>query len=49
MIDEFCKKCGIKINAGLILGIGGTKHFKFEDGTYCENCAKIKVDKARQQ
>ncbi len=48
MMEEFCKKCGIEIQKGLLLGIGGQKSYRFEDGTYCEKCAKAKVETARK-
>lgn len=41
---KFCKGCGKQINTMPVIG---EKYYKFEDGVYCENCAKIKVDKKR--
>lgn len=44
-MEEFCKGCGLKIKRSLF---GGTKAYEFEDGSYCEKCARAKVDKARK-
>jgi hypothetical protein len=48
-MDEFCKNCGIKIDKPLLGFFGGMKYYQFEDGIYCEKCAKIKVDNARKK
>lgn len=46
MINEiFCKGCGKKINN---IPFIGEPHYKFEDGTYCQQCAKVVVDKKRK-
>ena len=45
--SEYCQICKQAINKG-IYGFGGTKCYKFEDGVYCEPCAKIKVTNARK-
>ena len=55
-MTDFCKGCGIKLpnQNGLvgitnsILGTGG-KVYEFEDGKYCEKCAKAKVDNKRKK
>ena len=48
-MGEFCKKCGQKIVTG---GFGAmlaqSKAKEFEDGWYCEKCAKLKVESARR-
>ena len=45
--SEYCAICKQTISKG-IYGFGGTKFYKFEDGVYCEPCAKIKVNNARK-
>ena len=44
--ELYCTGCGQRINN---IPIIGEKSFEFEDGTYCERCAKIKVDKNRKK
>ena len=56
MTDEFCKGCGIKLQtgggvaavSGLLFG-GGPKNYEFEEGSYCQKCAKIRVEKGRKK
>ena len=48
-MTDFCKLCGIKINRGSILGIGKSQFYEFEDGVYCDKCAKIKVERDRKK
>ena len=47
-MTEYCKKCGQKVVTG---GLGAmfnqSKPVEFEDGIYCEKCAKIRVKEAR--
>lgn len=45
MIDEFCKSCEQKIPTNLF---GKLQGHKFKDGWYCEECARVKVEKARE-
>lgn len=46
MIQEiYCKGCTKKINN---IPFVGEIFQKFEDGTYCQVCSKIKVDKQRK-
>lgn len=45
-MTKFCANCGIALKEG-VLGFGGTKTYEFEDGWYCEECAKVKVKRAR--
>ena len=49
-MEEYCAGCGILLQEGVlnVMG-GGSKNVKFKDGTYCEKCARIKVDKARKK
>ena len=42
----YCKGCGISI---LSVPFVGDKYYEFEDGIYCEKCAKIRVDKNRKK
>jgi len=44
---KFCKGCGRLINI-LPFGIG-EKYVEFDDGYYCESCAKIMVEKRRKK
>jgi len=48
-MTEYCKTCGQKITVG---GLGAlfaqSKPVEFEDGFYCEKCAKLKVAGARK-
>ena len=44
-----CEKCKQKITvAGIGAMFAQSKPVEFEDGFYCENCAKIKVAEARR-
>lgn len=43
----FCKKCKQRIYRGSLLK-KGTPSYEFEDGFYCEKCAKIKIEEARK-
>jgi hypothetical protein len=43
--QKYCKSCGIALSEGL-LGFF-PQYYKFEDGDYCQKCAKIRVEKAR--
>lgn len=44
--EDFCKKCGQLLQRNLF---GSLKAHKFQDGNYCEPCAKIKVEAARKK
>ena len=46
MGKEYCKGCGLLINA---IPFVGDTCYRFEDGVYCEKCAKIKVEKSRKK
>jgi len=51
---KFCKRCKQKIQEGPtgILGLllpKPMKFFEFEDGYYCEKCAKIQVEESRNK
>ena len=48
-MTEFCKKCGQKLAIGLASMFAQHKAVEFEDGFYCEKCAKIKVEEARNK
>jgi len=43
-MSKFCPRCKQKIPEGFFLQ---TKPVEFEDGLYCEQCAKIKVRENR--
>lgn len=45
---SFCTKCGQKLPGAIINFAGGAKKYEFEDGEYCEACAKVKVAEARK-
>lgn len=46
----FCQGCKQRIpKPSLFLKITGTKIYEFEEGYYCENCAKVKVNKERKK
>ena len=45
---KFCPRCGQKVTEGALNFFSATKSHEFEDGTYCETCAKIKVEEARK-
>ena len=50
MKTEYCQLCGIAINipTGIMSMFNKNVTFRrFKDGYYCENCAKLKVDKDR--
>jgi len=43
----FCKGCGKKLN---VLPFGmGDRYQEFEDGFYCETCAKLRINKRRKE
>lgn len=54
-MTDFCKGCGIKLpNPSLFSGFAsafgqGEKVYEFEEGKYCEKCAKLRVDKKRKE
>lgn len=55
-MTDFCKGCGIKLpDAGFLEGVGGflvggqQKIHEFEEGKYCDKCAKIRVEKHRKK
>lgn len=45
MRQEYCQGCKQSINTMPFLG---EPHKKFEDGVYCIQCSKVKVDKMRK-
>ena len=47
-MSEFCKGCGQKVAAGVGSMFSKVKPIEFEDGFYCEECAKIRVARSRQ-
>ena len=49
---RFCKECGQRLPTPSLLDIlnkNKAKVYEFEDGYYCEGCAKTKVDDARKE
>jgi len=57
MTNEYYVKCKIKLpkSDGALSKLGGfliggqQKTYEFEDGTYCEKCAKLEVQRRRNQ
>ena len=57
MTDGFCAVCGIKLQGdggaisdlGNFLFGGAKKTHELEDGSYCEKCAKLRVEKKRRR
>lgn len=45
---KFCVNCKQKIPEGFGTMFNDEKPVQFEDGTYCYNCAKLKVDRSRR-
>jgi len=47
---KFCKNCKKRLPERTLFSslAGGEKVYEFEDGWYCENCALVKVKKARR-
>lgn len=45
----FCKNCGQKIHQSKIGFLTGDRYHEFQDGFYCEACAKQRVEKARSK
>ena len=48
-MSVYCAKCKQKLVVGIGAMFAQSKPVEFEDGTYCEKCAKIKVEEARRQ
>ena len=46
MNEKFCKGCKKQLNT---IPFIGEKFYKFEDGTYCEQCAKIVIERNRRK
>lgn len=44
---RFCKCCGQRLPEGMALLFGKVKIHEFTDGFYCDNCAKIRVQRCR--
>ena len=49
MEAEYCKGCGQKLPNKILGMITGQKAYAFEDGFYCEKCAKIKIERDREE
>ena len=47
-MSKFCAKCGQKLPSEISNFFAKNKSHEFEDGFYCENCAKVKVAEARR-
>jgi len=47
-MTTYCAKCKQKLVVGMGAMFNKSKPVEFEDGFYCEHCAKIKVAEARQ-
>ena len=47
-MTTFCVKCKQKITVDMAAMFAESKPVEFEDGFYCANCAKIKVQEARR-
>ena len=45
---RYCERCKQKLPEGIGSMFAQSKPVEFEDGTYCEKCAKIKVEGARK-
>lgn len=48
MTNKFCKVCGQKLPNELMSFFSVNKIHEFEDGSYCEKCAVVKVAGARK-
>ena len=48
MEKTFCKRCGRKLSIG-IMGFGGEPIIEFEDGFYCQKCARERADGKRKK
>ncbi len=48
MAAKFCKRCGQKLPSDMISFFSVNKSYEFEDGDYCERCAKQRVEEKRQ-
>jgi len=49
---NFCKGCGIALkspNPLSLIFVKGEKIYQFDDGYYCEHCAKLRIDKRRRK
>ena len=44
-MPQYCQGCKQAINTTPFIG---QPHVKFEDGVYCTQCAKVKIDKQRK-
>jgi len=40
---KFCKCCGIRLKENFF----SKKYYEFEDGNYCEPCARLRVKRSR--
>ena len=54
-MTRYCAGCKMAIQektmGGMVMSLfaAPVKTYKFEDGEYCETCAKLKVDKQRKK
>jgi hypothetical protein len=47
--NKYCKLCNQKLSKNIIINMmTGIKIHEFEDGTYCDKCAKLVVDSKRR-
>lgn len=51
MEKNFCRGCGKRISGSpkFMNLINKEKIYEFEEGMYCEKCAKVKVDRRRRE
>ena len=47
--ERYCKLCKMKLPSGILSIISKQKVYSFEDGDYCEKCAKIIIDERRNK
>lgn len=46
-MSKYCQQCKQRLPEGISIMFAQSKPVEFEDGTYCEKCAKLKVALAR--
>jgi len=45
-LEVYCAGCGKRI---IVVPFFGEKSYKFQDGVYCEACARLVVEKRRKK
>lgn len=48
-MKKFCERCGQSLKEGFDAWLNKAPSYEFDDGWYCEGCAKLRVEEKRKK